>query len=74
MKSALDKPDFILLRAVTQLGFHQKPVGFLNIAEGNGGSGFYDHLLKFFDTCVDAVSPANAVALVCLLDRSAQRA
>jgi len=54
----------MLLRAVAQLGFHQKPVGFLNIADGKTGSGFYDHLLKFFDTCVDAVSSANAVARV----------
>ena len=52
------------LRAVAQLGFHQKPVGFLNIADSDGGSGFYDHLLKFFDTCVDAVSSASAVAWV----------
>ena len=58
----------MLLRAVVQLGFHQKPVGFLNIAEGDSGSGFYDHLLKFFDTCVDAVSAANAVARVTVHD------
>ena len=53
-----------LLRAVAQLGFHQKPVGFLNIADSKDGSGFYDHLLKFFDTCVHAVSSADAVAQV----------
>ena len=46
---------------VAQLGFHQKPVGFLNIQDGNGGGGFYDHLLAFFDTCVDAVSLVDAV-------------
>lgn len=32
-----------------QLGLSTKAVGFLNAA------GFYDHLMKFFDTCVDAV-------------------
>ena len=30
-----------------QLGFHQKPVGLLNVA------GYYDHLLRFLDHMVD---------------------
>jgi Possible lysine decarboxylase len=41
-----------MLEMVTwlQLGFHQKPVALLNI------SGFYEHLLGFFDHCVTEVS------------------
>jgi cytokinin riboside 5'-monophosphate phosphoribohydrolase len=39
-----------ILEAITwlQLGYHQKPVGFLNM------NGFYDGLLTFFDHCVTA--------------------
>ena len=33
-----------------QLGFHTKPIGFLNT------NGFYDHLLRFFDHTVSEVS------------------
>lgn len=41
-----------LLEMVTwqQLGFHQKPVGILNIC------GFFDHLLKFMDHMLQEVS------------------
>lgn len=36
-----------------QLGYHQKPVAFLNI------DGFYDHLLAFFDHCTTQVCRAG---------------
>jgi predicted Rossmann-fold nucleotide-binding protein len=44
-----------LMEVVTwqQLGFHDKPVGVLNI------DGFYDSLLRFFDGCVEQVRVAS---------------
>jgi hypothetical protein len=40
-----------LMEVVTwlQLGYHRKPVGLLNV------HGYFDHLLKFFDNCVEQV-------------------
>lgn len=46
-----------LLEMVTwqQLGYHAKPVGLLNV------DGYYDHLLAFFDTCVEKVRLHSSV-------------
>lgn len=42
-----------LMETITwlQLGYHRKPVGLLNV------NGYFDHLLLYFDNCVDQVGP-----------------
>jgi len=44
-----------------QLGYHDKPVGLLNV------DGFYDHLLQFFDACVERgfIRPESRGIVLC---------
>ena len=52
--------EFCEVLTWTQLGFHRKPCGILNV------EGYYDHLLKLFDRAVaeEFVKPAHRVMVL----------